>query len=67
MPLYELDVDQNGLGHEEYVTFIEALEPRLAQDSFKELAFVLKVNFVYLSCLCEDGGHSCCKGEFCTS
>jgi hypothetical protein len=23
----------------------------------------LKVNFVYLSCLCEDGGNNCCKGE----
>ena len=45
------------------MTFIEGLEPRLTQGSFKELAFVLKVNFVYLSCLCEDGGNSCCKGE----
>lgn len=66
IPLYESDTNQNGaVDREEYVAFIEALEPRLVDDeSFRDLAFVLKVNFVYLSCLCEDGGNNCCNGEF---
>lgn len=64
-PLYESDSNEDGtIDHEEYVTFINTLDSRLGKEEFMDLAFVLKVNFVYLSCLCDDGGNSCCKGEF---
>jgi len=64
-PLYESDSNEDGtIDHEEYVTFINTLDSRLGKEEFVDLAFVLKVNFVYLSCLCDDGENNCCKGEF---
>jgi hypothetical protein len=64
-PLYDSDINGDGkVGHDEYVEFITALEPRLSAEEFKEMSFVLKVNFVYLSCLCAEGGNNCCNGEY---
>ena len=67
-PLYDADVDGDGIVQsDEYVTFIAELsEGQFDVDKYKDLPFVLKVNFVYLSCLCEyyprNTIRKCCEG-----
>jgi hypothetical protein len=58
--------NDGSVNQKEYIDFIQSLEPRVVVGvkEFKDLAFVLKVNFIYLSCLCEDGGNNCCRGEW---
>ena len=67
-PLHESDLNQDGLlDNEEYLDFVNALaeETGMQWDGrFRDLPFVLKVNFVYLGCLCEGGGNNCCNGEW---
>ncbi|KAL7520504.1 hypothetical protein ACHAWX_005226 [Stephanocyclus meneghinianus] len=63
-PLWEADANGDGnVSNQEYVTFVESLSEGVwGQMEFRELPFVLKVNFVYLSCLCEENGmNNCCK------
>ena len=65
--LYESDIDGNGIvTNDEYTTFVSELsEGTFNETSYIDLPFVLKVNFVYLSCLCtimEGSNSDCCTG-----
>ena len=65
--LYESDTDGNGIvTNDEYTTFVSELsEGTFNETSYIDLPFVLKVNFVYLSCLCtimEGSNSDCCTG-----
>lgn len=67
-PIYNADTNGDGkVTNDEYVQFIADLsEGDFKESSFEELPFVIKVNFVYLSCLCTSlgGGDDCCTGEY---
>jgi len=65
--LYESDIDGNGIvTNDEYTTFVSELsEGTFNETNYIDLPFVLKVNFVYLSCLCtimEGSNSDCCTG-----
>ncbi|KAL7539834.1 hypothetical protein ACHAXR_009661 [Thalassiosira sp. AJA248-18] len=67
--MYASDLDGDGLlNSTEYNTFVTDLsEGDFDEDNYVNLPFVLKVNFVYLSCLCQfrpdvENGGDCCKG-----
>ena len=65
--LYESDIDGNGIvTNDEYTTFVSELSEGIFNEtSYIDLPFVLKVNFVYLSCLCtimEGSNSDCCTG-----
>eukprot|EP01082_Thalassiosira_pseudonana_P003174 g3692.t1 g3692 contig12:2570903-2574182(+) len=73
-PLYASDIDGDGVvSSDEYVTFVGELSGgefevdevtgENSGGSYTKLPFVLRLNFVYLSCLCQSGGGwNCCKG-----
>ena len=65
--LYESDADGNGIvTNDEYNTFVAQLsEGDFNVTNYIDLPFVIKVNFVYLSCLCRflpENSDECCKG-----
>lgn len=68
--LYQSDTDGNGIvTNDEYTNFVSELSGGQFNESYVDMPFVLKVNFVYLSCLCrfrpENSGapnSECCKG-----
>ena len=65
--LYESDADGNGIvTNDEYSTFVAQLsEGDFNETNYIDLPFVIKVNFVYLSCLCRflpENSDECCKG-----
>ena len=67
--LWASDADGDGiLQNYEYMNFVAELsEGDFNVTNYADLPFVLRVNFVYLSCLCRDlpgelGGSTCCEG-----
>ena len=68
--LYESDANQDGIvTNDEYQTFVgELSEGDFNVTNYADLPFVIKVNFVYLSCLCRfrpenaQDGNKCCQG-----
>lgn len=68
--LHSSDADGNGIvTNDEYTSFVYQLsEGHFDVPNYAQLPFVIKVNFVYLSCLCrfmdpdQGGGSSCCEG-----
>jgi hypothetical protein len=69
--LYNSDANGDGIvKHDEYMSFIGQLsEGEIEVTNYIDLPFVIKINFVYLSCLCmyspENqmmGGSECCEG-----
>ncbi|KAL7470298.1 hypothetical protein ACHAXS_010537 [Conticribra weissflogii] len=66
-PLVASDTNGDGIVQtNEYVTFVASLSDGYYNvTTFDALPFVVKINFVYLSCLCNynGGGDGCCAGE----
>ena len=68
--LYNSDANGDGiLTHDEYMSFVEQLsEGDIEVTNYNDLPFVIKINFVYLSCLCmyspenKITGGECCQG-----
>ena len=66
--LYSSDANGDGkVNHDEYVSFVGQLsEGEVEVTNYIDLPFVIKINFVYLSCLCmyspKNEGSECCEG-----
>lgn len=67
--LYDSDANKDGLiTNGEYSTFVAGLsEGGFNATNYADLPFVIKVNFVYLSCMCryypnDEPGTNCCEG-----